>query len=191
MGKRIAVDELHCPVQQADNTLQTTKCNHPHDVALLGFLLLSYGDGLPKHVDQGNDQGAERDAAKGVCHSAAECTSSDAAGHSTWLSGAEEPASVDAGDGGVQGILQPFGYPVSCKGDEDYKPDDFGRGTSCAAGSTIGIRLSVGSGLVSHIYANQRDGVPGAESECDEATDGASGEYMAGGFGDVNGGLQH
>ena len=191
MRKCIAVDKLHGPIQQADKTLQTAECNHTHDVALLGFLLLSYGDGLPEHVDQGNDQGTERDAAKGVCHSTAECTSSDAAGHSTWLSGAEEPTAVDASDGGVQGVFEPFGYPVSCEGDEDYEPDDFCRGTTCAVGSTIGIRLSVGSGLVSHVYAYQRDGVPGAKSERGEATNGAGDEYVAGRFCHVNGSLQH
>lgn len=188
MRKRISVDKLHRPVQQADDTLQTTKCNRGHDVPLLSLLLLCNTHSLAYHIDQRHDQRAKTDTAKRVRHRSAESASCRPTGHTAGLAGHEEPGTIDAGDDAVDGVLQPLGDPVAGEGDEDNKPDDFGRGacTSAATGRASGVGAAAAAGFVFDVYRYKSDGEPCAERNGNEAADCAYEEDVAEGFGYVH-----
>ena len=66
MREGVAVDELDRPLDQADDAAEDAEGAGGGGVALAGFRLLRDADGLPDHVDEGDDQGAEGDGAEGV-----------------------------------------------------------------------------------------------------------------------------
>ena len=70
----VSVDELNCPVQDAEKTLQTAEHASTDHVALRGLLRLGNTAGLTKHVDNGNDQAAQGNGSKAVGGRTLECT---------------------------------------------------------------------------------------------------------------------
>ena len=64
----VAIDELHRPVEEGDDALEAAEREGGDDVALLRFLLLCNGDALPDHVDECDDERAERNTAERVGH---------------------------------------------------------------------------------------------------------------------------
>ena len=189
MGKGITVDELHGPIDNTDQTAENTEGASGNAISPSSFVLLGDAASLADHVDDGDDEGAEADAAEGVGHGALESTSRGALRHSTRLTSAEEPTAVHARDRAMQGIFDPFGDPVTGEGDKDDEADDFCRGASTAGGAS-GVGAPV-VGTVFHVDGDEGDGVPGAEGEGGEAAECADGEDVAVVFGYVHGCLQH
>ena len=134
MGEGVAVDERDGPVEEADEAAEHAEHDAADEVALRGFVLLSDAAGLAEHVDDGDDQGAEGDGPEAVGHGAAEGAGGGAPGHSAGFAAAEVPGAVDAGDGDVDGVFDPFGDPVAGKGDEDEETDDGRAGAAATAG---------------------------------------------------------
>ena len=104
------------------------------------FLALGDGHELADEINYGDDQRAKRDGAETVGHGAAEgasCGAGRNGGVTGCLAGAEEPGAVDAGDGGVDCVFEPFRNPVGGEGDEDDETDDasIGAGVVIRAGS--------------------------------------------------------
>ncbi len=127
--------------------------------------------GLTEHVDESYNEGAETDAAKGVCHGSAECASCRTARHTAGFASAEEPRAIYAGDYAVDGVLDPFGNPIAGKCYEHDQADDFGRGaSSAAAGRASRIGTAV-AGLVFDVDSYQSDGKPCAKGNGHDATD--------------------
>lgn len=62
----IAIDELHRPVEDANDALQNAEGATGSDVAGVRFLLLCDAAGLSEQVDNGYNQTAEADAAEAV-----------------------------------------------------------------------------------------------------------------------------
>lgn len=116
MAKSVAIDKLHGPIDQSNDALQTAETHRTDDVSLLCLLLLCYAYSLADHVDEGNDEGTKGDTAKGVGHAAFESAAGGATRHAAGFAGAEEPRAVDAGDGGVDGVFDPFADPLGESG---------------------------------------------------------------------------
>ena len=189
MRKSITIDKLDCPIHDPNQTAQATEGHRSDGIALRSLVVLRDAAGLAEHVDESDDKRAETDAAKGVSHGALEGASGGATRHTARLAGAEEPAAVDAGDGGVDGVFDPFGDPVAGERDEDDQADDCGRGAAAA-----GCACRVGAAVVGRIFdvdGDEGDAVPGTEGEGDEAAQSADGEDVAVVFGDVHGCLEH
>ena len=118
MNEGVAIDELDRPVDNADNASQDAEHDGPDDISLRGLLLLRDAACLPYHVNERHDQGPEADAAEAVRHAPPERASRRSPRHAAWLSGAKVPAAVEACDGAVQRVFDPFADPVSGKRDE-------------------------------------------------------------------------
>ena len=119
VGECVAVDERDGPVEETDEATQYAEHDRSNHVALRGLVLLRDAACLAEHVDDCDDQGAEGDRSKAVCHGASERTRSGTFRHSSGLARAEVPGSVNASDSHVNGVLDPFGNPVAGKCDED------------------------------------------------------------------------
>lgn len=127
MAECVAVDELHSPIDQANNALQTAETRRADDISLLRLRLLGYADSLADHVDECDDEGTKGDTAKGVGHAAFEGAAGGAARHAAGFAGAEEPRAVDTGDGGVDGVFDPFANPLEESG-VSKRSDEVGLG---------------------------------------------------------------
>ena len=189
MRKGIAIDKLDGPIHDPNQTAQDTERNRSDRITLRSFVILRNTTGLAEHVDKSDDEGAKTDAAKRISHGTLEGARRCATRHSAGLAGAEEPAAVDAGDGGVDGVFDPFGDPVAGECDEDDQADDFGR-----RAATTGGACGVGAAVVGRVFdvdGDEGDAVPGAEGEGNEAAQSADGEDVAVVFGDIHGCLEH
>lgn len=119
MAERVAIEERDEPIEQGDETTQDPEPNATDETALGSFLLLRDGARLPEHLNQGENERTEADAAEGVGGGATEGAARGTVGHALRRVGEEVPGAVDAGDGGVYGVLEPFAEPVHGKGDVD------------------------------------------------------------------------
>ena len=195
MDEGIAVDELHGPVDDADDAAQHAERDRADDVAFPSFLLLRDARRLPHHVDQRDDQRAEADAPKAVRHAPPECAARRSSRHAAWLSRAEIPAPVQTGNGAVQRVLDPLADPVSRKRDEHQQSDDFCARTSARARAARTRRIAhprpAVARLVLDVHRNQRDGVPRPKCQRREAAERARREDMSMPPGDIHRRLQH
>lgn len=67
----------------------------------------------------------------------------------------------------MDGVFEPFGDPVTRKGDENNQTNDLGtRATTCS--STAGW---VGTGLILYVDCHQCNREPGAKGSCNDTTD--------------------
>ena len=114
------INSLYGPINQANNAAEEAESNRCYHVTSLRLLLLSNADRLANHVDDGNNQRTETDAAKRVGERAPRCTTSSATGHTTWLSCAKEPRAVHARNNGMHCVFEPFSYPVAGESYENY-----------------------------------------------------------------------
>ncbi len=111
-GKVKGKDVLNSPVDQADDTTQDAKCDRTARISLPSLGRLRNATRLADHIDQRHDQRPETDTAKRVRQRPPGSPSRGTRWHSSRFPCAEEPRSVDAGDDGVDGVLQPFGDPI-------------------------------------------------------------------------------
>lgn len=153
MRECIAVDELDSPVNQANDATQDTKGNLSSNVSLLTLLTLRDTHSMSDHIDNGDDQGSEADAAKGVGHCSFEGTARRATRHPTWFARTEKPRFIDPSDGGVQGNLDPVCDPVPGEAIEDDQTDNLSGRTAASATTsrTSRIRASL-IGLVLDVH---------------------------------------
>ena len=94
----------------------------------------------------------------------------------------------------MNGVLEPFSYPVSCEGDEDQKTDDLGsraRSASAGAGRTGRIATTSRARLVFDVYCHQSDRKPGSEGDRYDSANRADEKNVAKVCSNVHGLLQH
>ena len=104
---------LNGPVDQSNDTSKAAERDGGSHIPSLSLLLLGYATCLAHHVDERHDQRSKADTAKGVRKSSPGCAPCGATWHSTWLSSAEEPATIDTGDDGVDRVFEPNGIEKS------------------------------------------------------------------------------
>lgn len=184
MGEGIAIEELDGPVQDANDAAEDAEQDRANKIALGCFLLLSNGADLTQEVDDCNHKTTKTDASETVGHGAFESSPRGSRGQ---VVRAEIPRSIDAGYGGVDGVLEPFGDPVGRESNEDKQTDDLALPTTTSASAAGGVI----SRLILDVNGNQSDRVPGAESSAGQTSNRADQIDMAIALGDVNGGLQH
>jgi hypothetical protein len=179
MGEGVAVDERDGPVEETDEAAEHAEHDAADEVALRGLILLRDAAGLAEHVDDGDDEGPEGDGPEAVGHGAAEGAGCGAPGHSAGFAAAEVPGAVDAGDGDVDGVFDPFGDPVAGEGDEDEETDDGCAGAAATAGWVgAGAATAVG-GLEGNVDGYQCDREPCREGDCSNTADEADQENVA------------
>lgn len=184
MGKGVAVDELDGPFEDGDDAAQETKdddANHAADAAVLGRRLAGDGAQLAQELDDGDNEAAEGDGAEGVGEGALEGAAGGVLGE---VVRAEVPGAVDAGDGGVDGVLEPLGDPVHGEGDEGDEADDAG----VAAG---GVVVVADRGREGDVDGGEGGGEPGGEGGGDDAAEQADEVDVAVAAADVDARLQH
>jgi hypothetical protein len=101
--------------------------------------------------------------------------------------GSKVPRSVNARDGGVNGVLQPFRDPIHCKGDESNQASNFGR----AAPTTTSAAGRVLSRFVLDIDGDKGNTVPCGESCRDNASEQAHEIDVTIPLRDIDRGRQH
>jgi len=181
----IAVDKLHCPVKNSDETSDETPDNSLENVTVGGRGPLPDRAKLPQAVDECDDQTPQTDTSKGI----REGTLQTSTRHPLRIVlGVEVPASVDPRDGSVDGVLEPLGNPVRGEGDEDQQTDDL---ALAATTSPFSAGRVVGTWFVLDIDGHQRNRVPGRKNGRQEASNGAHHVHMAMLFRHINGSLEH
>ena len=183
--KRILIEELHEPVEEANQAPKHTEQDLPHHVPLRRRVLLGDIARLAEELDDSDDQAAEADGAEAVGDGALEGATGGAFGESRRLLRAEVPGAVDTGDGDMDDVLEDLGDPVPGEGDEDDEPDDLGH-RAAAVDAAGGV-----AGIVPGVHGDEGDGEPGAEGGGDDAAYEGDDEDVAVVLGHVDDGLQH
>lgn len=129
MTESVAVEDGDEPVKQGDEAAQDPDEDAADEIAFGRLVSLCDGACLAQHVDDGNDQAAQTDAAKGVGCCTPEGPAGRALGHSTGRLAPEVPRPIDTCDGRVYGVLDPLADPVHGKGHVHDQPDDLGSTT--------------------------------------------------------------
>ena len=104
---------LNGPIDQSNDASKAAERDGGSQIPSLSLLLLSYATCLAYHVDERHDQRSKADTAKGVRKSSPCCAPCGTTWHTTWLSSAEEPATIDTGDDGVDRVFEPNGVEKS------------------------------------------------------------------------------
>lgn len=185
MGEGVAVEELHGPVEDADEASDDAPDDGGDDISVGRGGLPADGAELAKTVDDGHHQATQTDAAEAVCQGALEGSSRDLGGV---VVGVEIPRSVDTRDGDMNCILEPLGNPVCGKGDEDDEADDLALAAPAGPLATGGI---VGARLVFDVDGDEGHRIVGGKERGQKAADGADQVDVAVLLGDINGRLEH
>lgn len=171
VAERVAVDELHCPVEQTNKALQDAEEYASHDIAFLRGRLLRNRAKLAQAVDDGDHQAAEADTSKAVRHRATECASCR---RFREVVGAEVPTAIDAGDRDMDNVLQNLRNVVSSKGNENDEANDL---ASSAPASTL-VACRIVPRLVFDVDCDEGYRIPRGEGCCEEASDEADEVYF-------------
>ena len=123
VAEGVAVDELHGPFEDANETAENAEADLANEVSIAGCLVAGHGAELAQELDDGHNEGSEGDAAKAVGQSTTSGTARGSLGRVVW---SKVPSAIDARDHDMRGTLDPFRDPVCGKGDEDQQTDHFG-----------------------------------------------------------------
>ena len=99
---------------------------------------------------------------------------------------------INASDGSMHSVLDPFSNPVPSEGNENNQANNLGRRTTtCAAGPRTGRIGSIVARFVLDVYRHESDGEPGAKYQSNEPTYCTDKKYMAVSFSDIHCRLEH
>lgn len=115
VAEGVAVKELESPLNQSEEAVQDAKDCHADeatDTTLLHGLALGDGTELAEELDNSHEKTAQADGSKAVCQSTLGGTPRRILGE---VVDAKVPRGVDAGNGGVDGVLEPLRDPVHGK----------------------------------------------------------------------------
>ena len=180
---------LNSPIDQPNDAPEHAEGDGTAHIPLLRLGLLCDTHSLTDHIDQRHYQAPKADTPERVRQRPSCSTPCRTSGHTPRLARAEEPRPVDAGDDGVDSVLEPLGDPIASERDEDDEPDDFRAGATGTAGA--GGVGATARGFIFDVDADERYGEPGAESEGADAADGGDEEDVAEAAGDIHGLLKH
>jgi hypothetical protein len=184
VAEGIAVDELHGPLENADETAQNAESNLANNVAITSCLVAGHRAELSQELDDGDNERSKGDAAKAVGEGTASGTASGALG---WVARVEVPCAEDSRDDDMCGILDPLGNPVGGESDEDEQAND----STLTTASHALVTGRVAPWFVFDIDRYQRDREPRAEGCCEQTTEERNEVDVAIGLGDVDRRLQH
>jgi hypothetical protein len=102
--ERVAVKELHGPVQKTDQTLQTAEDDRPDNVTLGRCAPLCGRAELSQSLDDGHDETSQADAAEAIREGSFECAARGSLGEVVFV---EIPRTVHSRDGNVDGVFEP------------------------------------------------------------------------------------
>lgn len=163
VAESIAVEELDCPIQEANQAAQTAEQDTTDDITVARCVLLRDRAQLAQELDDGNNQATKTNAAETV----GDGTLESAAGSSLGLRiGVEVPRTVHAGNRGVDRVLQPLRDPIHGEGHKDEQANDL---AAAAVSDSISALSIVLVRRVLHVDGDKGDRVPCAEC-CGEQT---------------------
>jgi len=188
VAERISVQELESPLQEAEQAVDHAEddvSNHVSNTAAAANLVPRDGADLAQELDNGDEQAAQADGAEAVRQRAAGGATSRTLGE---VVHAKVPGPVDARDGRVDSVFQPFGDPVHGKRDVDHEADQRRLAAPAPVGAAVGV---LRRRLVLDVYRNHGDGEPGGKGGRDEAADQADEVDVAVFLAHVDGRLEH
>lgn len=188
VAESVAVEEFESPFedrQEAAENAEDHIADHAADTTVIHGLLARNGAQLAQELNDGDEQTSQADGTEAVGEGTLGGTAS---GVLREVVDAEVPGAVDTRNDGVDGVLQPFGNPVHCKGDEDHQTDNLGLAAAAPISATVGV---VGRWLPLGVNSDHGDSEPSTEGSSEETTNQADEVDVAILLADSNAGLEH
>jgi len=183
VAESISVDELNSPLQDTKKAANATEQSVSQHTAIRSLLVTSSGADLTDELDNSDQQATQSDGSKTVGQGSLRRSASGVLGE---VVGVEVPRAVDAGNRGVDGVLEPLGEPVHGKRDEDDETNYL-----AFTAAAIGARGVIVRRLVLDVDCDKSDREPSRHCRGDDSSNQTGKVDMAILLANVDGSSKH